>query len=164
MLFVVMLGGKHPAAKIEVHDVAFAFGEQLSDCYQQLRQQWFGAAKGLHIDSWWQVQGVDGYQLLFSDVAPKAGDLRLYFINLGGYTTGSFGEDHQYLLVVATNPAEAKQLGKQRMPKLWDKPHTDNLYDVDDCIAIDAVAGRYVKLVPGDYPPAVQGNDYILLW
>ncbi len=163
MLFVVMLGGKHPAAKIEVHDVVFAFGEQLSDCYQQLRQQWFGAAKGLHIDSWWQVQGVDGYELQFSDVAPNAGELRLYFINLGGYTTGSFGEDHQYLLVVATNPAEAKQLGKQRMSKLWDKPHTDNLYDVDDCIAIDAVAGRYVKLVPGDYPPAVQGNDYILL-
>ncbi len=163
MLFVVMLGGKHPAAKIEVHDVAFAFGEQLSDCYQQLRQQWFGAAKGLHIDSWWQVQGVDGYQLQFSDVAPKAGELRLYFINLGGYTTGSFGEDHQYLLVVATDPAEAKQLRKQRMPKKCAKPPTDTLYDVDDCIAIDAVAGRYVKLVPGDYPPAVQGNDYILL-
>ena len=46
MLFVVMLGGKHPAAKIEVHDVVFAFGDQLSDCHEQLRQQWFGAAKG----------------------------------------------------------------------------------------------------------------------
>ncbi len=163
MLFIVMLGGKHPAAKIEVHDVVFAFGQQLSDCHAQLRQQWFGAAKGLHIDSWWQVQGVDGYQLHFSDVAPNAGDPRLYFINLGGYVPGNFGEDHQYLLVVAQNPAEAKQLGKQRIPRHWDKPHTDNLYDVDDCIAVDAVAGRYVRLVPGDYAATQQGNDYILL-
>lgn len=163
MLFVVMLGGKHPAAKIEVHDVVFAFGQTLSDCHEQLRQQWFGAAKGLHIDSWWQVQGVDGYQLSFTDLAPKAEQPRLYFINLGGYQTGSFGEDHQYLLVVANSPAQAKQLGKQRMPILWDKPHTDNLYNVDDCIAIDQIQGRYVQLTPGDYPPAEQGNDYILL-
>lgn len=163
MLFVVMLGGKHPGAKIEVHDVVFAFGLTLNDCHDQLRQQWFGSAKGLHIDSWWQVQGVDGYQLHFSNVAPKAGDPRLYFINLGGYQTGNFGEDHQYLLVVANSPEQAKQFGKQRIPKLWDKPHTDNLYDVDDCIAIDAVAGRYVQLLPGDYAPARQENDYILL-
>ena len=29
MLFVVMLGGKHPRAKIEVHDVVFAVADSL---------------------------------------------------------------------------------------------------------------------------------------
>lgn len=163
MLFIVMLGGKHQAAKIEVHDVVFAFGNSLEDCYPQLRQQWFGIEKGLHIDSWWQVQGVDGYQISYSDQAPTSGEPRLYFINLGGYHSGSFGEDHQYLLVVAPDPVQAKQLGKQRMPRNWDKPHTDNLYDVDDCIPLDIVNGRYVHLTTGPYLPLVQANDYILL-
>lgn len=163
MLFVVMLGGKHPSAKIEVHDVVFAVGEQLADCYPQLRSQWFGQARGLHIDSWMAVSGVDGYQLQWSNQAPSHDDLRLYFINLGGYQVGEFGEDHRYFLVVAKDQASAKALGKQQLSKFWDKPHTDNIVDVDDCIPIDWVAGRYVRLEKGSYPSTIQQNDYILL-
>ncbi len=163
MLYVVMLGGKHPAAKIEVHDVVFALGDSLADCYPQLRANWFGQANGLHIDSWMAVDGIDGYRLEWSNQAPAANELRLFFINLGGYQTGLFGEEHRYLLVVAKDIAGAKTLGKQQIMNIWDKPHTDNIIDVDDCIPIDYVAGRYVRLVSGSYRATNQQNDYILL-
>lgn len=163
MLYVVMLGGKHPAAKIEVHDVVFALGDSLADCYPQLRTSWFGQANGLHIDSWMAVDGIDGYRLEWSNQAPAANELRLFFINLGGYQSGLFGEEHRYLLVVAKDIAGAKALGKQQIMNIWDKPHTDNIIDVDDCIPIDYIAGRYVRLVSGSYRETKQQNDYILL-
>ncbi len=163
MLFVVMLGGKHPKAKIEVHDVVFVTGNSIEDCYPELRQQWFGTMAGMHIDSWMQVDGVEGYQVRFSEQAPAADELRLFFINLGGYTPGAFGEDHHYLLVTAKDKTEAKQKGKMHLPKSWDKPHTDAVLDVDDCIAIDQIGGRYVRLSPGQHKETVHQSDYIIL-
>ncbi len=163
MLFVVMLGGKHPGAKIEVHDVVFAVAPSLEAAYPQLREQWFGSPKGLHIDSWLEVDGAEGYVLHWSDLQPAAGDPRLYFINLGGYEPGSFGEAHRYLLVVACSPAEARLKGKLQMARDWLKPHTDAVLDVDDCIAIDQVGGRYVQLVAGEHAPLAQFSDYIIL-
>lgn len=163
MLFVVLLGGKHAAAKIEVHDVVFATGARLQDTYPQLERQWFGARKGLHVDAWMAVDGVDGYRVLLSETQPAAGEPRLFFINLGSYVTGAFGEDHRYLLVVAQDAAEAKRKGKVRADAGWDKPHTDNLYDVDDCIPVDSVDGCFIQLVPGTHAGIEIFCDYLVL-
>ncbi|WP_447593878.1 DUF1543 domain-containing protein [Aquipseudomonas campi] len=163
MLFVVMLGGSHPKAKIEVHDVLFVIAPTLEQAYPQLRQGWFGSPRGLHIDSWLEVDGIDGYKVNLTSLAPAAGEPRLYFINLGGYEPGSFGEAHRYLLVVARDPAEAKVKGKHQLRSGWDKPHTDALLDVDDCIPIDQVDGRYIQLVEGPHRGIVQRSDYIVL-
>ncbi|QVM99160.1 DUF1543 domain-containing protein [Pseudomonas sp. SORT22] len=163
MLYVVMLGGKHPRARIEVHDVAFVVGPSLAACYPQLREQWFGSAKGLHIDSWLEVDGVEGFKLGWSDLQPAPGEPRLYFINLGGYEPGCFGEAHRYLLVVASNKEQAKAKGKQQMARHWSKPHTDALLDVDDCVAVDQVGGRYVTLQPGPHAALAQYSDYLIL-
>ena len=73
MLYVVMLGGRHPRAKIEVHDVVFAVAESLEGTYSQLREGWFGSPAGMHIDSWMAVDGVEGYKLAFTDQAPAGG-------------------------------------------------------------------------------------------
>ncbi|EIK96229.1 hypothetical protein PMM47T1_13093 [Pseudomonas sp. M47T1] len=163
MLFVVMLGGKHPRAKIEVHDVAFVVADSLEACYPQLRQSWFGSQAGLHIDAWMQVDGVADWKVELSPLAPKPGSARLYFINLGGYEGQAFGEAHQYVLVVAMNKTQAKAKGKQQMLAHWGKGHTDALMDVDDCLPIDEVGGRYVHLVEGAHGGVVQRNDYIVL-
>lgn len=163
MLFMVMLGGKHPKAKIEIHDVVFARGETLEEIYPQLRQQWFGAPKGLHIDSWLMVDGIADYQVRFTDIAPGPDELRLFFINLGGYQSGQFGEEHQYLLVVATDKATAKKQGKAIANQKWQQPHTDNLLDVDDCIPIDQVDGRYIELIRGPHQGMKLQSDYIVL-
>ena len=99
-LFMVMLGGRHVRANTEVHDVVFAVGDSLEDTYTQLKNAWFGEQKGLHIDAWAQVNGVESagkkYQIQFSDAQPKVADEKLWLINLGGYDAREFGELHRY--------------------------------------------------------------------
>lgn len=163
MLFVVMLGGKHPRAKIEVHDVVFAIADSLEATYPQLRQGWFGNPAGLHIDAWMRVDGVDGWKVELSPLAPLPGSPRLYFINLGGYEANTFGEAHHYLLVVAQDKNQAKSRAKQHMLKHWQQAHTDALLDVDDCLPIDQVSGRYIHLIEGEHRGVIQHNDYIVI-
>lgn len=164
MLYIVMLGGRHPRANIEVHDVLFAQADSLEQAYPQLCQAWFGNRAGLHIDSWMEVDGIDHYRVESSDVAPGPDEPRLFFINFGGYEDRVFGEAHRYLLVVARDKADAKQRGKQRLQAAsWLKPHTDTVLDVDDCLPIDWVNGRYVHLIEGSHSGLRQYSDYILL-
>ena len=163
MLFVVMLGGKHPRAKIEVHDVVFAIADSLEATYPQLRQGWFGNPAGLHIDAWMRVDGVESWKVELSPLAPLPGSPRLYFINLGGYEANTFGEAHHYLLVVAQDKNQAKSRAKQHMLKHWQQAHTDALLDVDDCLPIDQVSGRYIHLVEGEHRGVIQHNDYIVI-
>ena len=51
-LFLVVLGGRIAGAHIELHDVRFVAGTSIDDTLPHLRRQWFGARKGLHLDSW----------------------------------------------------------------------------------------------------------------
>ena len=96
-------------------------------------------------------------------MAPPAGAHHLYFINLGGYEANVFGEAHHYLLVVARDKQEAKRKGQQQLLQHWSQAHTDGVMDVDDCLPIDLVDGRYVHLVQGAHQPIIQQNDYITL-
>ncbi|ENX20141.1 hypothetical protein F892_03064 [Acinetobacter vivianii] len=166
-LFMVMLGGRHAKANMEVHDVVMAIGETLPELTPQLKQAWFGELKGLHIDAWAQLTGVQSqgvnYRIQFSEAAPSASDPKLYLINLGGYTPDAFGELHRYHLVVAPDAVTAKQLGKQFIEQHWYKPHTDRVVDVDDCLPIDHVAGRYIHLVQGEFRPTIWENTYLTL-
>ncbi|WP_062382236.1 DUF1543 domain-containing protein [Pseudomonas abietaniphila] len=163
MLFVVLLGGKHPKAKIEVHDIAIVAGDSLDATYAQLRDGWFGTQSGLHIDAWMAVEGVEGWKVELSPLAPRPGSLRLYLINLGGYDARVFGEAHHYLLVVAHSKQEAKAKGKRHGLAHWGQPHTDAVMDVDDCLPIDRVEGRYVHLIEGEHNGVNQQNAYIVL-
>lgn len=160
MLFVVLLGGKHPQARIEVHDVAFVTGETLAETIPDLKSQWFGTAESLHVDSWLEVEGVEGYRVTFSHAAPGEGEPRLFFINLGGYEDGIFGEAHRYRLLVAPDAATARARAKALAPALWEQGHVDALLDLDDCLPVDRVGGHHVHLVRGAHRPVVAKSDY----
>lgn len=164
-LFMVMLGGRHARANTEVHDVVMAVGDTLEEVYPQLKQAWFGEAQGLHIDAWAKLFGVNSqgqnYQIHFTDAAPQPDDLKLYLINLGGYNASEFGELHRYEFVVAPNAVVAKQLGKQFIDRQWQKAHTDRVIDIDDCLAIDCVAGRYIHLIKSDFAETIWENTYL---
>lgn len=166
-LFIVMLGGRHARANTEVHDVVLAIGDSLEDVYPQLKNAWFGEQKGLHIDAWAQIYGVafegKNYQIQFTDAAPNPADQKLYLLNLGGYDACEFGELHRYVLVVAQNAMVAKQLGKVHFAQHWQKQHTDRVLDVDDCITIDQVHGRYVQLIEGEFSGNQWENTYLML-
>jgi hypothetical protein len=166
-LFIAMLGGRHARANTEVHDVVLAVGETLEDTYPQLKDAWFGEQKGLHLDAWAQINGVEfegkKYQLAFTDAAPNQADEKLWLINLGGYDPREFGELHRYVLVVAQNAMVAKQRGKAYFAAHWQKQHTDHVLDVDDCIAIDHVYGRYVHLIEAEAFQNRWENCYLTL-
>lgn len=166
-LFIVMLGGRHARANTEVHDVVLAIGDSLEDVYPQLKNAWFGEQKGLHIDAWAQIYGVafegKNYQIQFTDAAPNQADQKLYLLNLGGYDAREFGELHRYVLVVAQNAMVAKQRGKAHFAQHWQKQHTDRVLDVDDCIEIDQVHGRYVQLIEGEFSGNQWENTYLML-
>lgn len=166
-LFIVMLGGRHARANTEVHDVVLAVGNSLGETYPQLKNAWFAEQKGLHIDAWAQINGVEfegqNYQLMFTDAQPQQLDQKLFLINLGGYDANEFGELHRYVLVVAQNAMVAKQKGHAYFAKHWQKQHTDRVLEVDDCIAIDQVHGRYVELRPSEFSKNHWENCYITL-
>ncbi|MFH7765832.1 DUF1543 domain-containing protein [Acinetobacter sp. BSP-28] len=166
-LYMVMLGGRHARANTEVHDVVLAVGETLQEVYPQLKNAWFGEQKGLHIDAWAQINGVEfeskKYQIQFNDAAPNSSSEHLFLINLGGYDAQEFGELHRYVLVVAQNAMLAKKQGKAYFAQHWQKQHTDRVLDVDDCIAIDHIHGRYVQLVEGEFSVNHWENTYLIL-
>ncbi len=166
-LFIVMLGGRHARANTEVHDVVLAVGDSLEEVYPQLKNAWFGEQKGLHIDAWAQIYGVafegKNYQIQFTDAAPNQADQKLYLLNLGGYDASEFGELHRYVLVLAQNAMVAKQRGKAHFAQHWQKQHTDRVLDVDDCLAIDQVHGRYVQLIEGEFSGNQWENTYLML-
>lgn len=162
-LFVVLLGGRHPRANTEVHDVVFAVAPDLRAAYPQLRQQWFGAPDGLHIDAWMTVDGVEDRQVRLQPEPPLADAPRLYFANLGGYQPGVFGEDHRYLLVIAGDLADAKRKALRQAGCDWIKPHRDALFEVDGCLPLGRIGGLHVHLVPGPHAGIACQSDYIVL-
>ena len=57
----------------------------------------------------------------------------------------------------------AKQRGKAYIDQKWQKAHTDRVLEVDDCLAIDCIHGRYIHLVQGPFAPNHWENTYLTL-
>ncbi|MEL6360300.1 MAG: DUF1543 domain-containing protein [Pseudomonadota bacterium] len=137
-LFAVMVGGSIDRAQIELHDVRFVIGETIEDCFDDLRAQWWGTPKSLHIDAWGALQWADGYRIdLVPEPAPQSE--KLWFVNLGGYDTDQFDELHYNTFVVAPDARAAKKRALDEMPK-WKSPHRDTVYEVDGIIDVLASA------------------------
>lgn len=168
-LFMVMLGGRHARANTEVHDVVFTVGETLEETYPQLKNAWFAEQKGLHIDAWMQIKCVKNagknYQIQLSHAQASILENKLWLINLGGYDVREFGELHRYILIIAENADLAKQRGKAHFAQHWQKQHTDRVVDVDDCVPIDCVGGRFIQLVEteNEEQTNVWENTYITI-
>jgi len=146
-LFAVLLGGQAPGSNTELHDVVFVTGDRLEDTYPDLLEKWFGAAEGLHVDSYRILDTVDGHQVELTRDRPGPGP-RLFFVNLGGYRDDEFAEAHANIFVVAPDADTAKRRAKASLLQGYDAVHTDDLYDVDACLELDAVDGWRVALIP----------------
>ena len=99
-LFLVVVGGRSPKANIELHDVRWVIGSKIEDTFDQLRNDWFGADNGLHIDSYKKIDSIDGYKINLRNKEnnePKNRFLKkrnypnkkLWFVNIGGYDPSS---------------------------------------------------------------------------
>ena len=145
-LFLVYLGGTALGANIELHDVRFVVGKRIEDTYPQLRQQWFGTQKGLHLDSYLALHNIDGYQIRLS-TAPVQQQVKLFFVNFGGYYPGKIAEQHDFMLCVAGSAAEAKTRAKAQLLTDADSPHKDDLLQLDDCLQLEQASGYYICLL-----------------
>lgn len=163
MLYVFMLGGCYDCVCIEVYDVVFVNVVCIEDVYLQLCQDWFGVVKGLYIDGWFVVDGVDGYKVFFVEVVLVVDVLWLFFINFGGYVVCLLGEVYDYWLLVVIDIVQVCQKVKVLCDVVWFKLYIDVVLDVDDCIVIDQVGGCYVYLVLGLYKGMVLVSDYIVI-
>ncbi|OAN57635.1 DUF1543 domain-containing protein [Sphingomonas sp. TDK1] len=149
-LFAIYVGGEHPSAHIEVHDIRFVVANAIQDTYDQLRAEWWGTPGTLHIDCWAEIDRADGHSILLRPERPGARE-KLWFVNLGGYDGVDFAERHKNMFVVAGSAREAKARALAAVPG-WKDAHRDDLYDADAIFCLDGLAGDrlYIHLAPAD--------------
>lgn len=159
-LFAVYLGGRAPKANTELHDVVFATGSRIEDTYPQLLEKWFGNPVGLHLDSWLELDVVDGYRVTLAEASSPSPE-KLFFVNLGAYDD-NFTELHANGFYVAASPEDAKKRAlEQYFTSGYELPHKDDLHDIDDCIALDSVNGlRVVLTKTGEVSASKPNNGY----
>ena len=149
-LYALYLGGRAHGCSIELHDVIFVVGDSLKQLYPTILDKWFGRKDKCHIDSWIVLSQLDDYGVTLSTEPPQGQIASLYFVNLGAYEPESFTELHAIQFVVANKEIDAKKRSKASLLVGKDQVHTDDLYDVDDCIRIDQVDGYYIHLTKND--------------
>lgn len=157
-LFLVVLGGRSRGCHIEQHDVRFVAGGHLDDTLPQLRRQWFGLQRGLHLDSWQRIERVEGWRVELRP-EPFTGPMRLWFINVGAYDPACAWELHAFGLFVATGAASAKAKAKHQLLVGAAQQHKDDSCTVDT-LSLAApsarerrAAGRSQRNLPA-MPPA----------
>lgn len=159
-LFAVYLGGRADRCNIELHDVVFVVGSSIEETYSLLAKKWFGNLQGFHIDSYFELQNIDGYKIEITKNLPKEeSSKKLYFINLGAYKSGEFTEYHQSAFYVADSAPEAIKRAKSELCQGLETIHKDDVvlldrvsdpldFDVDDVMEIKQVDEYYIDLAP----------------
>ena len=115
-LYMIQLGGRPKGRLIEQHDIFFGVANQVSELVDDINYHWPEVKNKWHIDSYRAVTKVGGYAIKLiesSEQVESSADLKLFFINLGGYQQGSFEEFHYKLLIVAPNQADAIKQAKK---------------------------------------------------
>ena len=163
-LFLLVLGCKPAGRNTEQHDIFFGIAASLAELKPAIESFWPEAQSKIHIDSWREVNSVDGYSIRIEERTTDSPTEtnKLFFINLGGYKPNDLEEYHYKLLVVAPDKGKAIDQAKQTaFYKHCGFPgatsHIDDKYgiDVDDIYEIEdilpvAIKNKYViKISPG---------------
>jgi hypothetical protein len=162
-LFAVCLGGRAPGCRVELHDVAFAVGTDLESIHETLLNSWFGTPEGLHVDAWAVLDRVPGFRVQIARRPPENG-LRLFFVNIGGYVPGEFGERHAFAFYAGQGPAEVKARARRELLVGKESVHRDDLHAIDDLIEVEPGDGWQLHLTPdSDAGAPVVSNGYFPL-
>lgn len=136
-LFAFYLGGSHPQSNIELHNLQFAIGSTIEDCFDNLKKDWFGDLKGLHLDGYILLDFVNGYQVEVSENSQQlvSSEFGLFCVHLGAKVEGIFEEQHKTEFVVAKTASQALvKVLKSVVNPNWEDIHRDKLFDVETVI------------------------------
>ena len=148
-LFAIYIGGEHPRANIEVHDMRFVAAPAIEATYASLRAQWWGRESSLHVDCRSELSHADGYEISLR-AEPYEGVEKLYYVNLGGYDGLSFAEQHRNVFVVADSLQAAKGRAIKQASD-WTDAHRDEIYEAEQAFALDDATWAqrlYIHLTP----------------
>ena len=172
-LFIVVLGGRSLKSNIEIHDVRWVLGESIEDTFAELRKQWIGKRRGLHIDSYKRINYVDGYKIDLTKCNKDKSnnqqkeDKSLWFINLGGYNPKRMYEEHEFTLIVAEKAIEAKKKAKKNWNSNLKNKHNDDYAGIksfeqfDDVHSIKKIKDWEIKL---SYDPQERSEKMTPDW
>ena len=154
-LYMLLLGCRVKGRHTEQHDIFIGVADSIKSLVPTINKFWPEAKGRLHIDAWREITKVDGYKI---EVLPKdtidTGDdnLKLYFLNLGGYKQNEFEEFHYRLITVGTSVLDVSKRAKQTMfykhTGLESAPaHIDDKYgiDVDDAYEVKDILPKGIK-------------------
>ena len=157
-LFACYIGGKIANCNIEMHDTVFVVAKNTTEFIENIKQK-VVAFESFHIDSWVVLQNVDGYEISLEN-AKKTSENKLFFVNLGSYLAGKFGENHFMQFCVAKSRAEAIEIAKKMVQPDEELVHGDNIYNLDDCIKLDKIDDLFVHLIISKQQNLVINNGY----
>jgi hypothetical protein len=138
-LFAIYIGGEHPGAHIEVHDVRFVVAPTIKDTHDRLRADWWGTPGTLHVDCWAAIDHADGYDVALLP-EPSGQREKLWFVNLGGYDQRDFAEQHRNMFVVAISLSDAKARAMATVTG-WKDAHRDEIYEADQVFDLGTLIG-----------------------
>jgi len=149
---MVMLGANPAGRTIEQHDMFFGIADEIKALKEDMYAFWPNAGQ-LHGDSWRRVTKVGDFKIT---IVPKheatEQELKLFFLNLGGYLPDDLEEYHYKVLVVARTMAEAvKAAKKTTFYKHYGfkgaESHIDEKYalDVDDMHKVEDLLPESAK-------------------
>ncbi|KAB2689150.1 DUF1543 domain-containing protein [Brucella pseudogrignonensis] len=159
-LFMFQIGGDCGGSNVELHDIRFSVGKIASDCYDDLRSQWWGNPKSLHVDCWGEIRHSDGYDIQIVPQRQNSDNNKLFFINLGGYDPAEFGELHHNVLLVCPDAKTAKARALAEIQH-WSQPHKDKVFEVEKAVNVSKsveARGYSIELVPS---PAAIPFDFV---
>ena len=88
--------------------------------------------------------------------------MKLFAVFLGGRAEKCNIELHESKFLVGSKTNTIKNRAKDELLIGYDQVHTDDLYDVDDCIKIDKVSEYYVHLLKTNTPERLEfKNGYL---
>lgn len=155
-LFAIYIGGEMEGANIELHDMRFVVAPSITETYEELRRQWWGIPRSLHIDCWAEIDQVDGYDIELRP-EPFMGSERLYYVNLGGYAPGEFLEKHMNIFVVADSLPKAKARALKSVTG-WREPHRDDMFEAEQAFSLGTAGAQHrlhIHLTPAATPKAL---------
>lgn len=175
-LYMVLLGCKPNGRFTEQHDLFFGIGRSLKELLPEIKSFWKNSGE-LHIDAWREVTAVSNHRIeILPADAIDSNDLKLFFINLGGYRENEFDEFHYKVLAVADSLSSAIKQSKattfyKHCGFKGATSHIDDKYgiDVDDAHKVEDILptetkSKYrLKITPAKLPEDEMHLGYLKL-